>query len=64
GENRALNASCDHFARWRFARETDKAASETIVSAMRGACLLLDRASLDVLNPLNITRGCTTTSVR
>ncbi len=65
GESRALNdTSCDHFARWRFARETDKAASGTIVSAMRGACLLLDRASLDVLNPLNITRGCTTTSMR
>ena len=64
-ENRALNdASCDQFARWRFERETDKVPSERIISAMRGECLLLDRVSLDVLNPLTITRACTTTSMR
>jgi hypothetical protein len=61
-ESRALNdATCAHFARWRFER-TDKRLSETILSAMRGECLLLERASLDVLNALSITRGCTTVS--
>ena len=63
-ENSVLNdETCDHFSRWRFVRWPDRGASMRLVEAMRAGCVGLDGPSLEPLNQLLITRGCTTTSL-